>query len=72
MKQAQVLERNNLLVEELRRHRGADNCITSEEVSKFLADKGYRLRAHNVGSLINKLMFERCLPICYINGQGYF
>lgn len=72
MKTNEVLARNNLLVEELRRHKGAENAMTSEQAQAFLEEHGFYTKARNIGTYINRLMLERCLPICYINGKGYY
>ena len=72
MTQKEVFERDNLLVDELRKHRGAEKAISSHEIVNFLSENGYEIKQRNVGTLVNKLMIERSLPICFINGKGYY
>lgn len=72
MKQNEIFTRNNLIVDELKKHRGKENAISSEYISRLCAENGYLIRPRNVGTVVNKLMMERSLPICYINGNGYY
>ena len=69
----QVFKRDNLMVKVLREeHRGCENPMTSEQASKYLSEHGYSVKPRNIGTLINRLAIERILPICYINGKGYY
>lgn len=72
MKRSEVIKRDNILVEFLRQHRGGENCVSSEAISKYLNDKGYATRSDCVNSIVKKVMFERTLPICHKNSKGYF
>lgn len=67
-----VFKRDTLLLEFMREHKGRENIVTSHEVQKFLSDHGYSINRNNVGSLINKIMYERNAPICYSNVKGYY
>ena len=67
-----ILKRNNVLVDFLSRHRGADNCVSSKAIAEFLAESGFPIQADAVNTTIRRVMFERVLPICSINGKGYF
>lgn len=73
MKRDQATKRDNLFIKELREnHRGSENALSSQQASKYLGEHGFPLKASHIGTLVNKLALERCLPICYINGKGYF
>lgn len=72
MTRLSTMKRDNILVAFLSRHRGADNCVSSKAVSEYLAESGFPIQADAVNTLIRRVMFERVLPICSINGKGYF
>lgn len=67
-----VFKRDTVLFNWLREHKGKINIVTSYDIQKFLADSGYHIKRNNVGTLINKIMYERNAPICYLNGSGYY
>lgn len=72
MKQVDVMKRDNILVAFLAQHRGMANCVSSSEICKHLNECGYKTQKESVHGLIRRIMFERTLPICSINGKGYF
>ena len=73
MTKDQVFKRDNLLVKVLREnHRGSENPMTSEQASKYLSEYGFSVKPRNIGTVVNRLAIEWGLPICYINGKGYF
>lgn len=67
-----VFKRDTLLVNWLKEHKGNINSVSSRDVQKFLMDNGYSIKVTNVGTLINKIMYERNAPICYSNTKGYY
>ena len=67
-----VFKRDTLLFNWLREHKGEANKVTSYDVKSFLEENGYSIKRNNVGTLINKLMYERNAPICYSNSTGYY
>lgn len=67
-----VFKRDTLLLNFLREHKGEENKVTSYDVQKFLGENGYSIKRNNVGSLINKIMYDRNAPICYSNTTGYY
>lgn len=67
-----VFKRDTILFNWLREHKGEGNKVTAEEVQKFLMDNGYSVMRGNIGSLINKIMYERNAPICFSNTKGYY
>lgn len=71
-KKLKTYERDNLVVNTLMEHRGAEDCIIAKELQKILADHGYKLAQWSVGQAIRHIMYERKLPICFINGKGYY
>jgi hypothetical protein len=67
-----VFKRDTLLFNWLREHKGEQNRVTSHEIQKFLEKNGYSIKRNNVGTLINKIMYERNAPIVYANTKGYY
>ena len=67
-----TFKRDTILFNWLREHKGEANKVTSLEVQMFLEDNGYKINKNNVGTLINKIMYERHAPICYSNSTGYY
>lgn len=59
MKASETLKRDNLLVEFLREHRGAKNCVSNKEITKYLDDKGYAVKVGSTHGIVRKVMFER-------------
>lgn len=67
-----TFKRDTLLFNWLREHKGEANRVTSYEIQSFLAENGYSIKRNNVGSLVNKIMFNRHAPICFSNSNGYY
>ena len=67
-----LLKRDNLIVEILKRHRGLNNVISTKQVSKELAENGYDLNVNTLPEKIKQIAFERNLPICASNTKGYY
>ena len=57
MKQSEVIKRDNLLVEFLREHKGAKNCVSNKEIAKYLNDKGYAIKVGSTHGVVRKVMF---------------
>lgn len=72
MTQKEVVKRDNLVVEFLRQNKGKENCKSSREISQFLIEKGYKIKPENMGFLLTRIINERLLPICSLNGKGYY
>ena len=72
MKAIDVIKRDNLLVSFLLQHRGGENCVSSQSIRAFLTENGYPTSSDHIHIIIRKIMFERTLPICHVNGKGYF
>lgn len=72
MKRQNTFIRDNLLVEELIQHRGRENAMSTKQIMEFLGNNGYPYKANGIGKLVNRISKERCLPICYENGKGYY
>lgn len=64
--------RQDAIIELLVEHRGKEEFITSNQLKKELAERGFEITTTYLGILINKAAFERNLPICYANGKGYY
>lgn len=72
MKKALVEKRYNLIVGFIKAHRGAENAVGNKEINAFLEDHGLAMKPRSIGKTLNKLMYDRWLPICFINGKGYY
>ena len=71
-KHLDTFKRDTLLFNWLRTHKWEQNKVTSYDVQNFLQENGYKIKRGNVGSLINKIMYERNAPICFSNTKGYY
>jgi hypothetical protein len=67
-----VFKRDTLVLNFLREHKGEENKVTSYDVKTFLEENGYPIKRNNVGTLINKIMYDRNAPICFSNVKGYY
>lgn len=67
-----VFNRDTLLLEFMKQHKGEQNRVTSHEVKEFLSDHGYSIARNNVGSLMTKIMYNMNAPICFSNVKGYY
>ena len=67
-----TFKRDNLLVSFLLQHRGRENCVSSKKISRYLNENGCPTHSDAVHVIIRRIMFERTLPICHVNGKGYF
>ncbi len=70
--QIKTLERDNLLVGTVYQHKGEQNVISSKQIATILKHNGYETKRDDIHKIIRKVVFERHLPICSINGKGYF
>ena len=68
----ETIKRDNFLVDLLLQHKGKENALPSKVISEILAKHDFRLNAMCIHQTINKIMLERRLPICSLNGKGYF
>ena len=71
-KQVDLVKRDNLVVDTIFKHKGRENPISAIKLREILLDNGYKVNVINIGSLVNKIKFERKLPICFVNSKGYF
>ena len=72
MKRTETVKRDNLLVEYLLEHKGRENAVSRYNIAEFLTDNGYEQKASTVHIIISSILKERHLPICSINGKGYY
>lgn len=72
MTPAQILKRDNLLVDFICNHKGRENVVSAKEICSYLNSKGYEARPSSIGRAIRKVMLERHLPICSENAKGYY
>lgn len=72
MKQMEVLKRDNLIVDIIRSHIGEENAISCKEITKLLQENGYSTKNNTVHTIVSKIIRDRYLPICSLNGKGYY
>ena len=78
MPKAKMEERiklDNLVVQLLFEHKGKEHAVSGKEIATLLrenSEKGYNYGS--VTSFIRRIMIERRLPICHVNGMhgGYY
>ena len=71
-KSIDIFKRDSLLLEFLKEHKGEENVVTSNTICDFLSEHGYKVKRNNIGTLVNKIMYERNAPICFSNVKGYY
>lgn len=69
----QQFARDVILLGVIKEHKGCENAITSAEIMKYLAERGYYI-SHNshLRRMIRKVMYEFHAPICHKTDVGYF
>lgn len=72
MKQAETVKRDNLLVEYLLDHKGRENAVSRYDIAEYLTANGYEQKASTVHLLVATILKKRHLPICSVNGKGYY
>ena len=72
MKRFDCIKRDNLLVEYLLEHKGREKAVSRYDIAEYLTANGYTQRASTVHILISSILKERHLPICSVNGKGYY
>ena len=72
MKRTETVKRDNLLVEYLLEHKGRENAVSRYDIANYLEEKGYTKNAETVHGLIERIIKQRHLPICSVNGKGYY
>ena len=72
MKRTETVKRDNLLVEYLLEHKGREKAVSRHDIAEYLTENGYEQKASTVHIIISSILKERHLPICSINGNGYY
>jgi hypothetical protein len=72
MKIIDCIKRDNLFIDYILNHKGKENCVTRYEIAEYLTSNGFPTKPQTVHCIVNSLMFERHLPICSLNGKGYY
>ena len=72
MKRTETVKRDNLLVEYLLEHKGRENAVSRHDIAEYLTANGYPKKPDTAHGIIERLIRERHLPICSINGKGYY
>lgn len=70
MKHNQSFKRDNLLLEFIREHKGKCNAVKAKQIAQYLAEQGYPILERDVRHRVQKLIMERCVPICSASGNG--
>ena len=68
----EILKKDNFLVEVLLDHKGRNNAISRYALAKCLTDNGFYAKPSTIHSIVARVIKERHLPICSINGKGYY
>lgn len=68
----EAFKRDNILVDFLFTHKGAENIASAQDIAQHLTAQGYPSTTDSVGDLVRRLILERRLPICSYNRKGYF
>lgn len=71
-KSKEAFEMDNLVVETIRSHIGKENAISGDELFKILNDNGYHITRKHIINIIKRVIEERYLPVCSLNGKGYY
>jgi hypothetical protein len=71
-KSKETFERDNLVVETIRGHIGKENAISGDELFKILNDNGYHTTRKSIVAIVERVIEQRYLPICSLNGKGYY
>jgi predicted transcriptional regulator len=69
---AQIMERDNVLIDFLYTHKGAENRVSSNEIAEYLTAQGYPQKANSVHMLMTRLLMKKHVPICSLNCKGYY
>ena len=72
MKHIEAFRRDNLLVDIIFQHKGKDNAIGTQALRREMEKCGYEVSSERVHMLVNKVTYERHIPICSIGGHGYY
>lgn len=68
----ETIKSENVLVNFLLAHRGKENVVSSKEIARHLTENGFPIQVESANTKVKKVMMERHLPICHINGRGYY
>lgn len=72
MKHIDAFKRDNLLVDIIFQHKGKENAIGTQELASALNERGYKTRHEHIHHLVNRVVYERHLPICAVGHCGYY
>ena len=68
----ETFKRDNLLVDMIFQHKGKENAIGTKELVLALSERGYKMKADRLHTVIKKITFERHIPICSVGHSGYY
>lgn len=71
-KTKETFEMDTLVVNTLRKHIGKDNAIGGEELYIILRNNGYVVNRRSIVSIIKRIIEQRYIPVCSLNGNGYY
>lgn len=69
---AQVMKRDDALINYLYNHKGVENCVSSKEIAEYITAQGYPLKINTVHGVVARLVTEKHLPVCSYNANGYY
>ena len=72
MNRKETYKRNSLLRNILTKHKGFENAIKAKDICEQMGEYGYKINPRYLPIIIQKLRWERGLPISYIRSKGYF
>lgn len=65
-------KRDTAVLNVIKEHKGKENSISAKDLVKEVISKGYEMTVTNCGHIVERLIFERHVPICSIKYHGYY
>lgn len=69
---ADMVKRDNLVISIIKKYKCRNNPVSSKEIAKALEEKGFKSNARCISTIVSRLMYERNLPIGFVNSRGYY
>ena len=67
-----TFERDNALINILLNHKGRENSISANDLTKEVNNLGFDTNSDAIREAIRRLRYERHTPICFANAKGYY
>lgn len=68
----ETFKRDNAVVDIIFSHKGIENAIGTKELVLALSERGFKERADFIHSIIQKIVYDRHIPICSAVHRGYY